>query len=717
MYRSTSRVKILSGICVLALGALLTGGVWAEDDVAVAVGETLTVAEDAAYGTVTVEGTFLVRPGVTVTVSNLFVGTSANADTAAVVSLGEGARLVVSEWDQDTPERLILGNGGRAEVTLAKGSTLTASECILGMKDDTNGYWTVPTDAEPCVRLTLNNATMDIVRGLCAYCQSTSAEKEAIRVTLNGSETVLRCRDIGLYGKKMQTCFAFNGGCLLFDRWYNWGNSASIKLPWVDNKWNPQSLVLESVDGQPIRIQIAGAKSGNSIFQIKTSASSWITLRGAGAFVPEGLLDRPLFNQDSQGTLRLENGGGILLAQGITMPFNAFSATALSSVTGATVRVGIGGALDLKGCSLSLDAFESVGVVTNTSETAATLTVGKDGGDVTFAAPPAADLVVVKSGTGVLRVPDGVLSNLTVSAGSVEFLNRRDVGFPYYRLWVDEGNQSFYVNEVAFLDGEEDVTGNWTAISRIEKGGHYYGGPTGAVDRVDATTWGDNSLDATWGVKDGRRQRTFFVTHFGGAPVFDFLWYGAVHSAQEVGAEVWYNPVAPQTPASVCQKVTGYRMKRGGGGDSFPVNWRLSGGFAEGPVSNVWQDLDIAHEMTAPDALSWTEERALYYTNAVVRVDALTLADGTTWRLDVKAGQMAIGDLSVAGGGTIALRNFTQLSELFTLPVSVEACATAENLAAWTVVCEGRPNARLRLLWRKGRLCTESTSATLLYIR
>ncbi len=619
----------------------------------------------------------------------------------------------MASWSEGVEtNRFVIGDGGPATFTLSQGASLTSSELRLGRED-----MTIAAGSGASIRLVLNGAMAKVDRSVRTSSRSTDAANEAVRIELNGSDALLNCRTFVVWGKKSQTCLAFGGGLLKFDKWYNYGQSGSIQLPYVDSAWNPQSLALESVEANPIRLWFGDNKTGNAIFHLKTSASSWIVLRGKGPLLLEGAsLNRPLLKPDSQGQLRFENEGGIFVAGGVTLPFNEFSAKQLSSATGVKVRIAHGGTIDLGGHDIELDGLEAAGVVTNTSETAATLTVGKDGGDVLFATPPSADLPIVKVGVGTLRIPDGTLANLTVQAGSVEFLNRRDVGFPYYRFFVDGRSGTFRLNEIAFLDGETDVTAERTAISRIRSGGYYYGAPTSAVDRVDTTTWGDYSRNDYWGSSDDRTNRTFFVTHFGGAPSFDFDWYGAGRAEGESKAEVWVNATAPRIPSSFCRKVTAYRLKTDET-TSLPIDWRVSGGFADGITDNVWRDLDVVRDSTHPGAMSWTETYTLSYTNAAVRIDSLTLADGATWELDVRQGRIALDNLTLQGGGTLVLRNFTRLADLRKLPVKVASCETVANLSKWQVVCEGKPDRKRALVLEDGCLGTLSLAGTVVVVR
>ena len=679
------------------------------------VGESFEVSSDSEYGDVIVNGSLTVKPGVTLTVTNFYVGQVADdaeqPTTPASVEVQAGASVVMANWSaSDNKNNFVVGDGGPATFTLQEGATLQASRLNLG-GSTTNRNVAVTPDVH--VRVVLNNARVEIKNNIYTAARSSDAANEVVRVELNGSDTLLTCQYVRVWGKKAQTCFAFAGGMVKFNQWYNYDQSGRFDMPYVDGDWNAQSLALESVDGHPIHFWVGNK---NPIFELHTSGSSWIVLRGEGPFLLEGNSSRPLFQYKSQGTLKFENAGGLVVSSGVTLQGgNAFSASQLANAP--KVRVAHGGKIDLNGFDLALDALEAAGAVTNSSATAATLTVGKNGGDVLFAVPPpAADLPIVKTGAGTLRMPDGTLESLTVSSGTVEFLNRRDVGFPYYRLFVDGRSGGFRINEVAFLDGEDDVTGEWTAISRSKNGGFDWGAPTGAVDRVDTTHWGEYSRDGKWGSKDVRTNRTFFVTHFGGAPSLPFNWFTKLSDADYYTAEAWTNAAAPLVPASFCRTLTGYRLKTNDS-TNLPVDWRVSGGFADSFTANDWQDLDVVRDATHPGALAWTETRTFAYTNAAVSVGSLTLADGATWELDVGQGRLTLESLALGGGGTLVLRNFARVSDLRTLPVAVGSCETAANLEKWTVTCEGREDKKRRLVLRDGVLCTESTLGSLFLVR
>ena len=669
--------------CVVAATA------FAADDLTVESGQTQTVESDVAYGRLVINGSLTVASGVTLTCEQLCVGTGA-VENASLV-LQSCATVSVTKASAKYGHDCVVGiNGGKATLTLADGASLDVTGAMgLAFDEGAFSYGTIVLNGASRLKTT---GGLYVNRGSWSGCD---AATPYATVELNGSS---RLETAGAITKNSGTTvtFRFNGGELC-----GTGSGALVN----DNQTG--KLVFESVDGQDIKLRrtadfsslVAHGENGASF---ETTGSGALVKLGAGTGALAGL------QKESKAfkSFALNAAGGIRVEEG-ALRLDATSAAKLSNVT---ARVAVGGTLDLFGNDAALNGLETAGVVTNSSATAATLTVGANGGDAVFVAPPAADLPVVKTGAGTLKVPDGTLANLTVEGGTVEFLNRRDVGFPYYRLFVEE-KTTFRLSEVAFLNGEDDVTGAWTAISRIEKGGQYYGAPTGLVDRVDATIWDDRSYNTT----DDRTNRTFFVTHFGGAPSYPFGWY-MHNSGKEQEAEVWTNAAAPSVSAAFSQPLTGYRLKTCKD-RALPKDWRVSGGFADGITANVWQDLSVVRGASVTSYLTWSETYALSYTNAAVSVGSLTLADGARWELDVAQGRMTLESLALGGGGTLVLRNFSKSADLKTLPVAVGLCETAANLEKWTVVCEGRSDWQRRLVLRDGALGTESTLGAVLIVR
>lgn len=690
--KQDARLGRAGKIIGIALCALQTSTAFAADDLTVESGQTQTVEADAAYGRLVVNGSLTVASGVRLTCETLCVGTGA-VENASLV-LQSCATVAVTKATSTTGFDCVIGTGGAksATLTLADGASFDVTGTMgLAFGEGVCSYGTIVLNGASRLKTT---AGLYVNRG--GGWTGIDASVSYATVELNGSS---RLETAGAITKNNGTTatFRFNGGELC-------GTGSGVLV----NDNQSGKLVFASVDGQDIKLRrtvdfTSLIAHGSNSASFETTGTGALVKLGAGAGALAGLSDADRafksFALNATGGIRVEEGA---------LRMDATSAAKLSDVT---VRVAVGGTLDLDGNDAALNGLEAAGVVTNSSATAAMLTVGANGGDVVFVAPPAADLPVVKTGSGTLKIPDGTLTSLTVANGTVEFLNRRDVGFPYYRLFVEE-KTTFRLSEVAFLNGEDDVTGAWTAVSRIKNGGYYYGaGPTGLVDRVDATIWDDRS----WNTTDERTNRTFFVTHFGGAPTYSFGWYQQ-NNGKEQAAEAWTNAAAPAVASSYARPLTGYRLKtckdRG-----LPKDWRVSGGFADGITANVWHDLSVVRGASLTSYLTWSETYALAYTNAAVSVGSLTLADGARWNLDVGQGRLTLDSLALQGGGTLVLRNFSRVSDLKTLPVEVKSCATEANLAKWTVVCEGQEARKRRLVLRDGVLCTESTLGSLFIVR
>lgn len=690
MKRRIETKKSLAAALGLAACAVAATA-FAADDLTVESGQAQTVEADAAYGRLVVNGSLTVASGVTLTCEQLCVGTGA-VENASLV-LQSCATVSVTKASAQYGFDCVVGiNGASATLTLADGAFLSVSG-VMGLAFDAGAisYGAIVLNGASRLKTT---GGLYVNRGGWSGCDAATAYAT---VELNGSSCL---ETAGAITKNSGTTvtFRFNGGELC-----GTGSGALVN----DNQTG--KLVFESVDGQDIRLRRTADFSslvahGVNSASFETTGTGALVKLGAGTGALAGLQQ----GDKAFKSFALNAAGGIRVEEG-ALRIDAISAAKLSNVT---ARVAVGGTLDLFGNDASLNGLEAAGVVTNSSATAATLTVGANGGDAVFVAPPAADLPVVKTGAGTLKVPDGTLANLTVASGTVEFLNRRDVGFPYYRLFVEE-KTSFRLSEVAFLNGEDDVSGAWTAISRIKNGGYYYGDPVNLFDRVDTTNWDDRSY--TIKTLDDRTNRTFFVTHFGGAPSYPFGWY--MHNGgKEQAAEVWTNAAAPSVSAAFSQPLTGYRLKTCSD-RALPKDWRVSGGFADGITANVWQDLSVVRGASVTSYLTWSETYALSYTNAAVSVGSLTLADGARWELDVKQGRMTLESLALGGGGTLVLRNFSKSADLKTLPVAVGACETAANLEKWTVVCEGRTDWQRRLVLRDGALGTENKLGAVLIVR
>ena len=114
-------MKIRSSLFTAVLCAAGAFAGYAADalpDLTVGPGETLTVEESAAYATVTVNGTLVVKSG-KLSATEVRVGSGAGNEGALVI---DGGDLYVGvEKDYDTPHSLYIGyNGGKGTVTINK---------------------------------------------------------------------------------------------------------------------------------------------------------------------------------------------------------------------------------------------------------------------------------------------------------------------------------------------------------------------------------------------------------------------------------------------------------------------------------------------------------------------------------------------------------------------------------------------------------------------
>lgn len=679
----------------LCVAGVATGLLFAED-LTVAVGESVTVSENATYDNVVVNGSLTVAAGKILSVMTLLIGDGSDGSKAEVF-VESGAKINVSSTEIASPT--ILGNGNPAEMTLKPGAVFSTTGGVgigKGMKPD--------GDAAPKIKLVLTEATFECADVMVTSYLSDDKNYPALaQVDLNGRSADLRVANLYVSGKNSKFRVRFNGGRMRFYQWYNYGKSSHIRTGANVNT----ECILESVDSNPIRIFSSSGSSGKALFNCPRGDGT-IRLEGNGVVWNEGPGHRPLIHPDNVGKVIFGNAGGIWVPTGCSLLNSEKSAACLAQDynAGCKLTVAAGGLFDLGGFDVSLDGIESAGVVTNASATVATLTVGKDGSDSVFVAPPAGGLPLVKTGSGSLKVPDGDLNRLSVVAGSVEFLNRRDAGFPYYRFYVDrKSNANIRLTEFAFLDGEADVTANWTAISRIEVGGYYYADPTGVVDRVEATKWDDRS----WSIADARTNRCFFVTHFGGAPAFDFSWYAAP------AKQLFENPSAPLVPVSISQKVTGYKLKENDKDGSYPLHWRFQGGFADGITENRWRDLDVVRNAACPGAQTWSGVYTASYTNSHVVVANLTLADESVWTLDVVQGLVEVDTLTPGHDVTVSVSGAKEATGRIVLPVRIGT--VNGNLTGWKLHFADIPGAEDRPLVIQDGFLRTAPSGLILVVR
>jgi len=639
------------------------------DNLTIAHGQSFTIDVNTTYDTVIVNGDLVVAPGVTLTASKLFISQNNNGNRGTV-TVQNGARITMPWWeDSDSDVRLIVGDGSPATLTLNEGSSFTASE----MRVANNAAYSANA-AQPFVKIEINNATMFLeCRRVSNNSQKggemqTRASQsgytpwEVAVVELNGPNAVLHPRNIALFQGDMRIRFA--GGRIISDQPYNWGNSSFIRVV----GWNKDhTLRLDSVDGAPIHfIRKNISHMPKALFFNNKSGNSIIT-SGSGALVVEDdssqdPVNKPVF-ENTTGTVTFGHTGGLRLGGGTVLPLDAKLAS-VAAASGCSLFVPAQATFDLNGISATFDAVQSAGAIANTSETAATLTVGANGGDAVFAAAPA--VPVVKQGAGILRIPEGDLDAVSVQGGTVDLGNRAAVGYPYYRFKVLAPKNNIRLSEFALYNGNENVTGLRTAVSEVKQGGYLYGDAVNLVDNNLLTPWDNRALGGT---TDWRTNRVFFVFQYGNAPKFKHQFPDAESAGDQNAPAVEYpNDNAPLYPTAA-QPVSAYTFAYDDKTDVTPSEWLFQGAI----VSNAWRTLDhvVNYSMAGFAARSWCGTNFVCrYESAPVTIDSLALASGTELKVDgadvTATAVTAAGavPLTIAHGATLTLPTTTEISSL-----------------------------------------------------
>ena len=205
----------------------------------------------------------------------------------------------------------------------------------------------------------------------------------------------------------------FRGGCLAFHR------IAADTLNYAFSSEGNGMLVIEG-DGYPIHID---TKTNNLNFCYSWTGN--IRLRGTGGFKKSGSGRLTLNNPEGSGNpFRSSFSGGVEVAAGTLRIRRGDLIPATNLLT-----VAEGAKFDMYGCDIGLTGATGAGVVTNSSSTAATLTLGHGDGNYDFSAKVGGKVSIAKTGTGTLTVSGNALTNtcdLTINAGTVEFVGESD---------------------------------------------------------------------------------------------------------------------------------------------------------------------------------------------------------------------------------------------------------------------------------------------------
>lgn len=257
---------------------------------------------------------------------------------------------------------------------------------------------------------------------------------------------------------------------------------------------------------------------------------------------------------------------------------------------GGELRLGKDAVLDIGGVWVTLRALTGLGTLKGNAGCQLTLSVPENG-SADCVATVAKDVKLIKTGTGTLNVMGTMPKDFSVEAGEIRVLSRSEIGYSQFRLKVDgvkkNGLTGMQLNELAFFDGDEDVTAGYDATSFDTTAG-YSGGSI--FDKKDTTKW--------WYNYDNQSN-----------PSFDKAWVEVSYPERRI--------------------VTGYKIKSQDWGGETPNSWRLYGRDAGGEWELIAQKVS---EPTVPDpTYNWSPEYPIDgpVHPGVLACQGLTLAKGT----------------------------------------------------------------------------------------
>ena len=678
-------------------------------DLTVPYGTSTNITANATFDTVTVNGDLTVAQGVTLTVNTYLYVSKDNGGNRATLTVGQNAKVAVNASASSDTEVADIGYDSPATVMLQSGATFSGASVNLAR------FISSAASDGPPVQFIVTDAAVSL-SGVFR-CRGTWNNYESVVVCLNGSNTTFEPRNFSVAGNNQRARIKFNGGLAKFTKWLNYGSSGVIAVP-----NGAQRLVLESVDGNPIRLFYSGGSVGN-LFQI--TYNSTIETTGSGTFQLESPMSspKPFANLGANSVISFAHTGGFRVLASALLMFDAKTAAAISAMTSGNnvFTVEVGGIVDLNGNGLTLDSIQSAGTITNTSATAATLTVGVNGGDAVFGIAPS--VPVVKTGAGALRIPEGDLDSVSVQEGTLDLCDRAAVGYPYYRFWMRAKKSDVNytgISEFALYNGASEVTSLRTAASQVLNGGYISGNAGHVFDRDFTTAWRDGAL----GKNDNhalnwRTNRMDFVVHFGNAPSFKFSYpndtdNGVPHADEK--ATEYPNLAAPDRPSPL-QSVSAYTFAycdgNSGGLNATPTEWYFQGAMK----GNEWRDLDhvVGYNTAGGTAGAWCG------TNFVVKcgvssvaVDSLSVANGATWAIDLSQAVIDVGTLTAGGAATLVVSGVANPKGNVELPVSVGALSG--GLSSWRMTFPEHPGVERGVCLEGGTLCATSIP-TVIYMR
>ena len=691
-------------IRLMAVLAVVSTTTFAAEDKTVAYGETLDITEDTTYLNLVVNGTLNVAQGKKLTCDTFILGDNLDhtQDRVAKMTVASNATVTVNNSETLNGGSYIstgyckVGVNSRAELTLEGGSTFTAGGRIIIAPNCTG-----TVDKVVYVKVTLNDATL-IANGPLQFEGTSTHNKETAVLVLNGTKSIVQPRHVYLYVTSASARIRFNGGKLKADGWWNYGQLAVLEC-----RSNKQKLWLESVDGNPIWLSSGGSNNTHSFFNAYNpypwNGYSNIYFEGSGRLVLDSYNSStvPLCWTDtlpqcvdigSVDCVRLQ--GKVSLGN---TPSISFASNILNKVK---LELAAGSSFDVCGAPFDIAELESAGTIVNSGASDVVLTVGGNNGNVILSSPTLSEGVkLVKVGTGKLYAPAGPLASIEVRSGSFDFCDRASVGFPYYRYWVyakskgggDNGGHCNIVrlSEFELYNGGVNVNDQATHVSWRT---------SGVNDRSPKNLFTTNTNEAwvSWwyNAPDDPRSSNcvFAVIHMGGAPSFPLTSLAPyTSSALTPNFDAIDNRPAV---AKVNEVVTSYRYRLGSTtwfGYTNPEYFRFQGGLGDDTWTDLedWEARGRYTKLGSGDSYKWSDEFSLTYPTNTVSVGQLELADGVEWTLDAAQTDLTVGTLSIAGSGTIRIKNLGNVRGGTPLPVRVAAISGGHNLAHWNVYLDG----------------------------
>ena len=340
---------------------------------------TTNITEDATYDQLVVNGDLTVAEGITIRATEFYMGWD-NGNNRAMLTLQRNASFIIDDFGEND-FRCRIGRNSPATITMKENSYFKTTTCVCGGQRDAD----VINRTVPFVRIILENAVFELTSSFQTRAKSHDGSAEVAVVELRGANAVLNPLSVVAWVGNLG--FRFDGGRILFDREYNWGNSALIR----NNPWTldcQQRICFESVDGAPIRIDckditITDGRRPQLFDNMVDGSVCEIATSGTGAFQLEGGADYPLF-KNTYGSVEFGHTGGFKVLDGAQLTLSAAAEGPLAAQKTSPLWVAPTASLDLYGCNATFSSIEVNGVITNALATPASLRLNRfDGAGIT----------------------------------------------------------------------------------------------------------------------------------------------------------------------------------------------------------------------------------------------------------------------------------------------------------------------------------------------